>query len=387
MKSKFFTGTLFLVLIATGYFFFTGQDQVTPAQAQPQGAGQRPPTEVTVYTVNAQQVDLAQDLPGRTSSYQRAEIRPQVTGIIVDRLFTEGSFVKEGQQLYQIDPAPYQAAYDSTVADLHKAEANLKSVEPKVERYRELVNVGGVSRQNYDDALASLEQAKADIAVAKAAVATAKINLNYTKVFAPISGQIGKSSVTKGALVTANQATALATIQNLSKIYVDVSQSSAEIMKLRKQFSGSKETGKMMAELLLEGDKEPYARKGEVQFSDVTVDEGTGMVQLRILFPNPDNYLLPGLFVKARVAQSTLDNGIMVPQQAVIRSAGGATTVWAVGADNVVNPRPVTVSRAIGDKWLIDSGLVNGDKVVVSGVQKIGPGATVIPVEMSTSAQ
>ena len=276
MKSKFLAGILFLVLIATGYFLISGEPQVAPVQAQSQGQGQRPPTEVTVFTVNAQQVDLTQDLPGRTSSYQIAEIRPQVTGIIIDRLFTEGSFVKEGQQLYQIDPAPYQAAYDSTVADLRKAEANLKAVEPKVERYRELVNVGGVSRQNYDDALASLEQAKADIAVAKAAVATAKINLNYTRVFAPISGQIGKSTVTKGALVTANQATALATIQNLSKVYVDVSQSSAEIMKLRKQLVGTKNTQKMFAELLIEGESEPYARKGEIQFSDVTVDEGTG---------------------------------------------------------------------------------------------------------------
>ncbi len=386
MKSKFLVGIIILALIGTGYYFFTGQSRVTQAQAQQQGGG-RPPVEVSVFTVQPQQVTLTQDLPGRTSSYQIAEIRPQVTGIIIDRLFTEGSFVKEGQQLYQIDPAPYQAAYDSKVADLRKAEANLKSVEPKVARYRELVNVGGVSRQNYDDALASLEQAKADIAVAKAAVATARINLDYTKVFAPISGQIGKSSVTKGALVTANQATALATIQNLSKVYVDVSQSSAEIMKLRKQFSGNKQAGKMTAELILEGENEPYAHRGEIQFSDVTVDEGTGMVQLRILFPNPDHYLLPGLFVKARVAQSRLDNAMIVPQQAVVRSAGGATTVWAVGVDNVVNPRPVKVSRAIGDKWLVESGLAAGDKVVVAGLQKIAPGATVVPVEMTTSAQ
>lgn len=384
MKRTFLVGIIALILVGTGTCFLTGQAQVTSAHAQ---AMQRPPVEVTVYRVQPQQLILTQDLPGRTSSYQIAEIRPQVTGIIIDRLFTEGSFVKEGQQLYQIDPAQYQAAYDSKVADLRKAEANLKSVEPKVARYRELVNVGGVSRQNYDDALASLEQAKADIAVAKAAVATAKINLDYTKVFAPISGQIGKSSVTKGALVTANQATALATIQNLSKIYVDVSQSSAEIMKLRKQAASAKNSGKMMAELLLEGEKEPYASKGEIQFSDVTVDEGTGMVQLRILFPNPDSYLLPGLFVKARVAQSTLENAIVIPQQAVVRSAGGATTVWAVGEGNAVNPRPVTVSRAIGDRWLVASGLAAGDKVVVAGLQKIAPGATVAPVELNTSAQ
>lgn len=386
MRGKFLAGLIVLTFIGAGYYLFTEPSQVTSAYAQSQ-ATQRPPVEVSVHSVQPQQLIQTQDLPGRTSAYQVAEIRPQVTGIIVERLFTEGSVVKKGQQLYQIDPAQYQAAYDSKVADLRKAEANLKSIEPKVARYRQLVDVGGVSRQNYDDALAALDQAKADIAVAKADVAAAKINLDYTKVFAPISGQIGKSSVTKGALVTANQVTALATIQNLSKIYVDVSQSSGEIMKLRKQASIANNSEKMLAELLLEGEKEPYASKGEVQFSDVTVSEGTGMVQLRILFPNPGNYLLPGLFVKARVVQSTLENAIVIPQQSVVRSAGGATTVWAVGADNVVNLRPVTVTRAIEDKWLVESGLADGDKVVVAGLQKIAPGATVTPVEMNTSAQ
>lgn len=380
MKRKFLAGLIVLSLIGAVSYLFTGESQISSVHAQAQTM-QRPPVEVSVYTVQPQQLILTQDLPGRTSAYQIAEIRPQVTGIIIERLFTEGSFVEEGQQLYQIDPAQYQAAYDSRVADLRKAQANLKSVEPKVRRYRELVEVGGVSRQQYDDALASLEQAKADIAVATAAVATAKINLDYTRVFAPISGRIGKSSVTKGALVTANQANALATIQNLSKIYVDVSQSSSEIMKLRKQAATEKNRGTVTAELLLEGDKQPYTSQGEIQFSDVTVDEGTGMVQLRIVFPNPDNYLLPGLFVKARVAQSKLENAIAIPQQAVVRSAGGATTVWAVGSDNIVNPRPIQVSRAIGDKWLVESGLAAGDKVVVAGLQKIQPGATVAPVE------
>ncbi|MBN1958634.1 MAG: efflux RND transporter periplasmic adaptor subunit [Desulfuromonadales bacterium] len=380
MKRKFLAGLIVLSLIGAVSYLFTGESQIASVHAQAQTM-QRPPVEVSVYTVQPQQLILTQDLPGRTSAYQIAEIRPQVTGIIIERLFTEGSFVEEGQQLYQIDPAQYQAAYDSRVADLRKAQANLKSVEPKVRRYRELVEVGGVSRQQYDDALASLEQAKADIAVATAAVATAKINLDYTKVFAPISGRIGKSSVTKGALVTANQANALATIQNLGKIYVDVSQSSSEIMKLRKQAATEKNRGTVTAELLLEGDKQPYTSQGEIQFSDVTVDEGTGMVQLRIVFPNPDNYLLPGLFVKARVAQSELENAIAIPQQAVVRSAGGATTVWAVGSDNIVTPRPIQVSRAIGDKWLVESGLAAGDKVVVAGLQKIQPGATVAPVE------
>lgn len=384
MKGKVLIGIIALALIGVGYYFFPEQSQVTPAQAQ---VMQSPPVEVSVYTVKQQQLTLTQDLPGRTSSFQVAQIRPQVTGIIIDRLFTEGSFVKKGQQLYQIDPAPYQADYDSKLADLRKAEANLQSIEPKVARYRQLVDVGGVSRQNYDDALASLEQAKADIAVAKAAVATAKISLDYTKVFAPISGQIGKSSVTKGALVTEDQETVLATIQNIDRIYVDVSQSSTEIMKLRKQASAGIGNGKMTAELLLEGETVPYAHKGEVLFSEVTVDEGTGMVQLRVLFPNPDNYLLPGLFVKARIAQSTLENAIVVPQQAVVRNADGTTTAWTVTAENIVNSSPIKVSRTLGDKWLVASGLEAGNRVVVAGLQKITPGASVQPVETTTSAQ
>jgi membrane fusion protein (multidrug efflux system) len=380
MKKKMLAGVVALVLIAGAYYLATGHSDVGPAQAQ-MATGQRPPTEVTVETIGTQSLVLTQDLPGRTSAYQVAEIRPQVSGIIIDRLFEEGSLVREGQQLYQIDAAPYRAAYDSTIAALRKAEANLKSVEPKLVRYQELVEVGGVSRQDYDDVVAQLEQAKADVAVSKAAVATAKINLNYTKVFAPISGRIGKSVVTRGALVTANQAAALATVQNLSKIYVDVSQSSAEMMKLRRQFLGDEQSGKMIAKLLLEGETQPYALDGEVQFSDVSVDEGTGMIQLRILFPNPDNFLLPGLFVKARVPQSLLENAIVVPQQAVVRGAGGNASVWLVGEGDRVAVQPVSTERALDDKWLISSGLQQGDRIVVSGLQKIAPGAQVSAVE------
>ncbi|WP_321370419.1 efflux RND transporter periplasmic adaptor subunit [uncultured Desulfuromusa sp.] len=383
MKRKMLAGIIVLALIGTGYYFTTGKTEATQAQTS---APQPPPVEVTVFTIAPQQTILTRDLSGRTSSYQVAEIRPQVTGIIVDRLFTEGSFVKAGQQLYQIDSASYEAVHASNIAYLRKAEANLKAVEPKAERYRKLVEVGGVSRQSYDDILATLEQARADVAVAKAAVVSSRINLDYTKVFAPISGRIGKSAVTKGALVTANQADALAIVQNLSRVYVDVNQSSAELMKLRKQMTSGNNTGSIKAELILKGEKDPYELKGEVQFSDISVDEGTGMVQLRILFPNPDGYLLPGLFVKARVPQAQLENAILVPQQSVVRSAGGATIVWAVGDDNVVNTRPVEVSRALGDKWLISSGLQAGDKVIVAGLQKIKPGAKVTPVEISTSA-
>jgi membrane fusion protein (multidrug efflux system) len=377
---KMFAGVVALVLLAGAYYILTGHTDVAPAQAQI-SSGPRPPTEVNVYTVAAQPVILTQDLSGRTSAYQIAEIRPQVSGIIIDRLFAEGSLVKEGQQLYQIDPALYQAAYDSTIAALRKAEANLKSVEPKLARYQELVGIGGVSQQDYDDVVAQLEQAKADVEVAKVAVATAKINLNYTRVLAPISGRIGTSTVTRGALVTANQAAAMATVQNLSKIYVDVSQSSAAMMKLRRQLLDAEHSEKVTAQLLLEGETEPYALEGTVQFSDVSVDEGTGMIQLRILFPNPDNYLLPGLFVKARVPQSRLENAIVVPQQAVVRGAGGDASVWLVGDGEKVAVQPVSTERALADKWLISTGLQQGDRIVVSGLQKIASGVQVSVVE------
>lgn len=383
MKMKMLAGIVILALIGTGYYYTTGRTEATQAQTS---APQPPPVEVTVFTVAPQQTMLTRDLSGRTSAFQMAEIRPQVTGIIVERLFTEGSFVKAGQQLYQIDPAVYEAVHASNVANLGKAEANLKAIEPKAKRYQKLVEVGGVSRQSYDDTVAALEQAKADVAVAQASVVASRINLDYTKVFAPISGRIGKSSVTRGALVTANQAAALATVQNLNKIYVDVSQSSTEIMKLRQQVASGKKADSVTAELILDGETEPYVLKGEVQFSDVSVDAGTGMVQLRILFPNPDGYLLPGLFVKARVPQIQQDSAIFVPQQSVVRSAGGATTVWVVGDENVVNPRPVEVSRALGDQWLISSGLQAGDKIIVSGLQKIRPGAKVTPVEVPATA-
>jgi membrane fusion protein (multidrug efflux system) len=318
--------------------------------------------------------------------YKVAEIRPQVSGIILSRLFEEGSYVKAGQQLYQIDPATYQAAYESAQADLLKAEANLKAVAPQAERYSELVKIGGVSKQDYDNVAASLAQAKASIASSKAAVKTAKINLDYTKVFAPISGRIGKSSVTEGALVTASQATALATIQNLDKIYVDVSQPSADVMKMRKQIKEGKNPEAAKVDIILDGETDSNGVKGTVQFSDVTVDETTGMVELRILVPNSEELLLPGLFVKARIVQDVLDNAMTIPQQAVSRNPDGTVMVWVVGEGDIVNPRVIEVSKAINDKWLVSKGLSAGDRVVVAGLQKIRENAKVAPVEMGNGA-
>ena len=283
-----------------------------------------------------------------------------------------------GQQLYQIDPSPFQAVYESAKAELMRAEANLSSTAPKAERYAELVKDGGVSKQEFDDANASYLQAQAAVAAAKAAVRSAEINLTYTRVLAPISGHIGKSSVTEGALVSAGQGVALARVQQLDKVYVDVNQPAEEILKLRKLFAaGGKPASSAVTELIIDGAE--YAHKGAIQFSDVSVDEGTGMIQIRAIFPNPDGELLPGLFVKARVAQAKQDAVILVPQQSAIRQANGSVLVFVVDEQNVVNPRPVELGDAVGNRWVVLSGLNAGEKVMIEGFQKIRPGAQVSP--------
>lgn len=347
------------------------------------------PVEVSVVTLQPQRIPLFTELPGRTSAFRVAEVRPQVSGIVLKRLFEEGSEVKAGQQLYLIDPATYQAAVQSAQADLAKARANLKSVEAKATRYADLVKINAVSRQDYDDVVASLDQAKAEIMVAQAAVDTARINLNYTKVYAPIDGRIGKSSVTEGALVTANQTTPMATITQLDPIYVDVSQSSSELMRLRKAVSAGLvqqgQADQASVTLTLDGSTQAYDQPGQLQFSDVTVDQTTGSVQVRAVFPNPRKELYPGLFVRARVEQGARDNALLVPQQALVRNADGSAAVWVVGADNKVAPRPVTTAQAVGDKWLINDGLQAGDRVVTEGLQKIRPGAEVHPVDATAA--
>ncbi len=390
---RFMLGFVTAVLIGGGYLFYTDQlklpfaadKQEGPpaAAAQAHAQANLPPVEVTVYTVKPQQVVFTKDLAGRTTAYQVAEIRPQVTGIILKRMFTQGSVVKKGQQLYQIDPSTYQAAYDSAAANLAKAQADVKAVEPKLERYSRLVKVGGVSRQTYDDTVASLAQAKALEGVARANLSAAKINLDYTKVFSPISGRIGKSSVTEGALVTANQMTALAVVQNLEQIYVDVNQSSEELMALKKGMTNREKDS--MVRLFVGKEGLPYDHEGKLLFSDASVDQSTGMVQLRILFPNPDTDLLPGLFVRARVEQSRQDQAIVIPQQCVTRNADTSTSVWVVDSANTVMPRKVTVLRAVKDQWVVSSGLASGDRVVVEGLQKIHAQAKVNPVELNAS--
>lgn len=354
--------------------------------AAPPPAG---PVEVGVATIEPQRLVVAVELPGRTAPFRVAEVRPQVSGIVLKRFFQEGSDVKAGDQLYQIDPATYQAEHDSARAELQKAEANLQAARNKAARYGDLVKRSVVSKQDHDDALAALKQNEAQVAGAKAALDLARIRLDYTKVFAPISGRIGKSSVTEGALVTANQETALATIQQLDPIYVDVTQSASQLMRLRQDLAAGRirqaADGRVPVTLSLSAGEAPYGRTGELQFSDVTVDPGTSSVQLRAVFANPDEELLPGLFVRARVEQGVAEGAITVPQPAVTRGPDGGALVWVVGDDNKVALRPITTDRAIGNAWLVSGGLRPGERVVVEGLQKIRPGAEVTAVPASTA--
>lgn len=354
------------------------------------GCGQQASTEsvaaipdVGIVEIQAQAVTLTTELSGRTSAFQVSEVRPQVGGIIQKRLFVEGADVKAGQALYQIDPASYQATYDSARANLAKAEASLISTRNKASRYEELVAIKAVSQQDNDDSQAALKQAQADVAAAKAAVETARINLDYTRVAAPISGRIGRSSVTPGALVTAGQSAALATVQQLDTIYVDVTQSSAEVLRLRRDLASGelKAAGANLAavKLILE-DGSAYPQTGKLQFSDVTVNQSTGSITLRAVFPNPKGDLLPGMYVRAVLEEGGEDQAILVPQQGVTRDAKGNPTALVVDADSKVELRVLKTRRTVGDKWLISEGLKAGDKLIVDGLQKIGPGLPVNPV-------
>ena len=309
-----------------------------------------------------------------------AEIRPQVNGIIKKRQFREGSDVKAGQLLYQIDPAPFQVALDSAKASLGKAQANLPSLKLKAERCRELVSEKAVSKQDYDDAAAAMRQAQSEIEYWQTAVQGAAINLGYTRVTAPISGRIGRSSVTDGALVTAYQATSLATIQQLDPIYVDVSQSSTELLRLKR----SLESGRLSADgknarkvrILLE-DGTTYPLEGTLQFRDVTVDQATGSFTLRIVVPNPQHVLLPGMFVRAVLQEGIADQAILVPQQGVNRTPKGEPFALVVDEAGKVQQRQLTLSRALGDQWLVSSGLAAGERVIVEGMLNVRPGAAV----------
>ena len=374
----FSTGLSLLVSL-----LLAGCDKPQPP-APPKGA-----TPVGVVIVKAQKVSITSELPGRTSPYKIAEVRPQINGIVQQRLFREGADVKAGETLYQIDPALYKAAYDSAQASLSKAKANWATVKLKAERYTELVTINAVSKQDFDDADAALKQAEADVAANKAALATARINLDYTRIVSPISGRIGISTVTPGALLTANQTVALTTVQQLDPIYVDVIQPSTELMRMKHALESGllKRAGPdaVKVKLLLD-DNTHYALEGTLEFSDVTVDQGTGTVTLRAVFPNPKHDLLPGMFVRAILEEGVNEQGILVPQQGVTHDARGNATALVLGSDGKVELRILELGDALADKWLVKSGLNVGDQLIVDGLQKIKPGATAQAVSIDAAS-
>ena len=336
--------------------------------------------EVATVTIALQQVPVTTELPGRTFPYRIAEIRPQVNGLIQKRLFTEGSDVKAGQELYQIDPAPFQAALANAKAALGRAEANRPAILARVGRYKEALTDKAVSRQDFEDADAALKQAEADIQYYTAMLETANINLNYAHVVSPISGRVGTSTVTDGAIVTAYQPVALATIQQLDPIYVDVPQPTAELLRLQRRLEQGglirDGTNANKVQIIL-GDGTRYPLDGTLQFRDISVDPTTATVILRMVFANPNGVLLPGMFVRAVVKEGVNDQAILVPQQAVSRDPKGNAVALIVGASGKVEQRMLSLDRAIGGQWLVSSGLVPGDRVITEGMQKVRPGVEV----------
>lgn len=345
--------------------------------------------EVGYIVVQPQHQAVSTELPGRTTAYLSADIRPQISGIIQKRLFKEGSTVEQGQALYQIDPASYQAAYDSAKASLLKSEATLAAATLKAQRYIELNKIDAVSKQDNDDMQSTLHQDQADVEVARAALKTAKINLDYTRIMSPISGRIEQSTVTPGALVVADQTTALTTVQKIDPIYVDVTQSSVDLLRLRKELASGKikksGTNAATIKILLE-DGSVYSQTGKLEFSGLSVDTGTGMITLRAVVPNPDGILLPGAYVRAVLEEGVDDNAILVPQKAVSRDATGTASALVLGQAGKVEQRALTVARSVGNNWWVTAGLNAGDKVIVDGLQKVNPGDTPNGVDMNDAS-
>ena len=372
------------LLLSLSAMALAGCDKKPAAQAPPAG-----PVQVGVVTLKPQHIVLSTELPGRTTAFLTADVRPQGSGLVKRRIFTEGAEVKAGEPLYQIDPATYQATYDSAVATLAYNQAALADARAKSTRYKPLAAAQAVSQQDYVDAVAATGEAAANISTAQASIEQARINLVYTRVTSPITGSIGHSSVTPGALVTALQSTALATVTQLDPIYVDVTQPAPTLLRLRQELADGKlqTSGPNQAkvELILE-DGSQYKTAGTLQFSEVTVDQGTGTVLLRALFPNPDHTLLPGLFVRERLQEGVNDQGLLVPQQAVSHNTHGDATVLVVDKDRKAALKIVQTSRAVGDKWIVTGGLAAGDKVIVDGLQKVRPGGLVQATEVSGDA-
>ena len=366
MSLKFLPKYAAVALSVVAAFSLAGcKDDSAPAQ--------RPPQEVTVVTAEVSSPILTTELTGRTSAYQAAEVRPQVSGIIKKRTFTEGQMVKAGEQLYQIDPALYEAAYEEAVANYELARANAR-------RYAQLVKVNAVSKQDND-------QAQAQLKTARAAMKTAKTNLDYTRVQSPISGRVGRSEVTPGALVTANQAAYLTTVQQLDPIYVDVRQTSGDMLRLKHDIASGKiksKDGAVEVTLMME-DGSVYPQKGTLTFTGEEVDEGTGMINLRAIFPNPDGDLLPGMFVRAQIVEGARPDSVVLSQRCVMHDPKGVAYVYVVSPDNKVSRRDIVTNRTSGTNWVVESGLKAGEKVIIEGLQKVSDGATVKPVAAETA--
>ena len=344
--------------------------------------GPATPSEVGVVTIQPVPLTLTKELPGRTSALRVAEVRARVNGIVLKRLFTEGGDVKEGQPLFQIDPAPYQAALDAASAQVVRAEATLASGKLLGERYEDLIKSNAISRQEYDDALVRVKTAQADVAAARAAQQSARLNVGYTRVTAPITGRIGRAEVTEGAYVQAGSATLLATVQQLDKLYVDMTWSSAEVMRMRRAIADGKlqvTNGEAKVTVILE-DGRVYEPSGTLQFADVSVDQTTGSILLRATVPNPRSELFPGMFVRTRIDEGSKSDALLVPQRAVTRDQNGKPIALVVGQDNKVERRALVTDRAVGDSWLVTSGIAPGDRVIIEGIQLVRPGAPVVPV-------
>ncbi|GAA4331908.1 efflux RND transporter periplasmic adaptor BpeA [Pigmentiphaga soli] len=368
---------LISIAAAAAILVACGQKQSAPPPQQQQAP------EVGVITLQPTTVPVVTELPGRTSAYLIAQVRARVDGIVQSRDFTEGADVKAGQRLYKIDPAPYLAALNNAKASLARAQASLAAQNAQVNRFKVLVGANAISKQEYDNAVAAQGQAAADVEAGKAAVATAQINLGYTDVVSPISGRIGLSQVTPGAYVQASQATLMTTVQQLDPVYVDMAQSSVDGLRLRREI----QEGRLQANganaarvsLLLE-DGSTYGQMGKLQFSDVSVDQGTGSITVRAIFPNKDKILLPGMFVRARIDEGVNDKAIVVPQMGVMHDQKGQPQALVVGPDNKVELRTLVTAGTVGSSWVVDSGLSAGERVILNGVEKVRPGMTVTPV-------
>lgn len=368
-----------LVLLLTG----CGR---TPSGPPPAAPGAMGPLEVNVLTVATQPVTLTQDLPGRISAIRVAEVRARVSGIVLKRLFKEGSDVKEGQVLYEIDPAQYEASLDSALGTLARAEASLNSAQLKLNRMKSLIDSHAVSKQDYDEASGSQKVNQAEVLLGKAAVKTARINLDYTKVTSPITGRIGLSQVTEGAYVRTDQATLMATVQQIDRVYVDVNQPSSDLLRLKHALASGRlkadAAGQPSVKLVYENG-DIYPEEGTLEVADVTVNTLTNSVTVRAVFPNPRGDLLPGMFVRARLEEGTTPDAILVPQLAVSRNSKGEPTAMVVGAESKVELRILETPRAIGNQWLVTSGLKAGDQLIINNLQKIRPG---VPVKVAADA-